>query len=166
MPNPKRGLRVVAVIEALKGALVLFVGVGLPGLIQHRARHIVEKIVAHFHLNPAHHTPQVFLKLADHFDNTRLWLLATAASIYAAVRFAEAYGLWKARRWAEWLGCVGALMYVPVELWHYIRHPGWISLSILVANVAVVIYLAICLQKGVGKKSMLPEPIETVSLPK
>jgi len=31
-----------------------------------------------------------------------LWALALAAMLYAAVRFAEAYGLWHGRSWAEW----------------------------------------------------------------
>lgn len=144
----KAGLRFVAVLEAVKGALVLFVGVGLPGLTHHRTERLLEKIVSHFHLNPAHHAPRIFERLAAKLDNTQLWALALMAGGYALIRFAEAYGLWMRRRWAEWVGCVGAAAYVPVEISHLLRHHGWITFWILMVNVAIVIYLAACLRSG------------------
>lgn len=150
-PGATRGLRTLALFEAAKGLLVLVVGFGLSGFLHHRARDTVERLVNHFHLNPAHHTPQVFLKLAESFDNTKLWLLAGGAAFYAAIRLAEAYGLWNGRRWAEWVGCVGAAFYIPLELRHFLHHPGPISSLILGTNVVIVVYLAVCLWKGRGK---------------
>jgi len=144
----KGGLRLVAVLEAVKGALVLFVGVGLPGITHHGTERLLERIVHHFHLNPAHHIPHVFVEFARRLDNTHLLILALCAGGYALVRFAEAYGLWRQRRWAEWLGCIGAALYVPVEVSHLLRHHGWITFWILFVNVAVVIYLAACLRSG------------------
>jgi uncharacterized membrane protein (DUF2068 family) len=147
-------LRSLALIEAAKGLIVLLVGCGVSGLLHHRARHTVEMLVNHFHLNPAHHTPQVFLKLAENFDNTKLWLLAGGAATYAMIRFVEAYGLWRERRWAEWLGCVGAAIYVPLELKHFVEHPNLVSTIVLGTNVLIVVYLAVCLWKGRGERGM------------
>lgn len=138
----------MAMIEAIKGVIVLVVGFGATGFLHHRAAHFVESLVNHFHLNPAHHTPQVFIKLAENFDNTKLWLLASGCAFYASIRFVEAYGLWHERRWAEWLGCIGAAIYVPAELRHFIRHPDLVSALILGTNLIIVIYLAWCLRKG------------------
>jgi uncharacterized membrane protein (DUF2068 family) len=154
----KRGLRGIAILEAVKGALVLFVACGMPWLTQHQTARFVEKLVKHFHLNPAHRTPQVFLKLADKLDSGELWWLAAGAVLYATVRFVEAYGLWRARRWAEWLGCVGAAMYIPLELKGLHHHPGPVSLTILITNLIVVFYLALCLKRGVGKKALAGAP--------
>ena len=156
-PGATRGLRTLALFEAAKGLLVLLVGWGLGGFLHHRARHTVEMLSLHFHLNPEHHTPQVFLRLAEDFDNTKLWLLAVGAASYAILRFVEAYGLWRGRRWAEWLGCVGAALYVPIEWRHFVRHPGWISTVILGTNILIVIYLAICLWKGRAMRRSLAE---------
>jgi uncharacterized membrane protein (DUF2068 family) len=142
------GLRALALFEAAKGLLVLLVGCGLAGVLHHHARHMAESLVNHLHLNPAHHTPRVFLKLAQDFDDTKLWLLAGGAAAYAAIRFVEAYGLWRRRRWAEWLGCVGAAIYVPLELRHFVNHPGWVSTIVLGTNVVIVLYLAGYLWKG------------------
>ena len=49
--------------------------------------------------------------------NTRLWLMAGFAALYATVRFTEAYGLWHGRRWAEWFAALSGAVYVPVELY-------------------------------------------------
>jgi len=154
----RRGLRTVALFEATKGLIVLFVGCGLSGYLHHRARHTVEMLVRHFHLNPARHTPQIFLKLADSFDNTKLWLLAGGAAAYATVRLAEAYGLWRERRWAEWLGCIGAAFYIPLEYRHFVAHPGLVSTIILGTNIIIVIYLAYCLWKGRAGKAPEKSP--------
>jgi uncharacterized membrane protein (DUF2068 family) len=157
----KAGLRTIAALEAVKGALVLFVAFGLPGLTHHHTRRFLEKLVGHFHLNPAHRYPQIFIRLGDHLDNTRFRVLAVAAIIYAGVRFAEAYGLWRQRRWGEWLGCVGAALYVPVEIRHLVHHPTVFTTIVLVVNLVVVIYLAACLRTG--RKPAQPSPANSAA---
>jgi len=150
------GLRTLALFEAGKGLFVLLVGCGMSGFLHHHARRTAEALVNHFHLNPAHHTPRVFLQLAQEFDNTKLWLLAGGAAAYATIRFAEAYGLWWGRRWAEWLGCIGAAIYVPLEYRHFKAHPGLVSILVLGTNVIIVIYLAVCLWNGRRRKYLEP----------
>ena len=54
----------------------------------------------HSHLNPAHHYPRIFIEAASHTNDSRLRSLAVLAFLYAAVRFVEAYGLWRMRVWA------------------------------------------------------------------
>jgi uncharacterized membrane protein (DUF2068 family) len=162
-------LRLIAVLEAVKGALVLLVGLGLPGLEGNRKlRHYLTDIVRHFHLNPAHHTPRIFVKLqaATQMDRTHLIWLACAASAYALVRFVEAYGLWFQRRWAEWVSCIGAAIYVPVEVWHLVHHGTWITFGVLLANVVIVIYLVACLVTGHTKaKAQATAPSEVQTKP-
>jgi hypothetical protein len=53
-------LRTIALVEALKGALVLLVGLGLFSLIHHDAQQIAEQLVAHSHLNPGSRYPRIF----------------------------------------------------------------------------------------------------------
>ena len=137
-----KGLHTIALFEAAKGALVLFVGVGLPSLLHKRAHRLVLRLVDEWDLNPTIGYPHVFLDLAEKFDNAKLWLLATAAIAYATLRFAEAYGLWRQRAWAEWLALVSAALYVPFELYEIAKHATWFRIAIFVVNVVIVIYLA------------------------
>jgi uncharacterized membrane protein (DUF2068 family) len=140
--SPHAGLRVLAVLEAGKGALVLGVGLGLLGLIHHDVQHLAEGVVRHFHLNPASSYPRVLLHAAQQLTDARLLGLAVAALVYALFRFAEGYGLWTQRRWAEWLGAVSAALYIPVEVWELLAGITALKVVLLGLNVGVVWYLA------------------------
>jgi uncharacterized membrane protein (DUF2068 family) len=63
--------------------------------------------------------------------------------IYSIVRFAEAYGLWHAREWAEWFALLSGAMYLPWEMYSLMRHPHPIKWFILLANVAIVLYMIV-----------------------
>jgi uncharacterized membrane protein (DUF2068 family) len=133
-----RAVRSIAVVEALKGALVLLAGAGALGFVHKDVQAIAERVVAHFHLNPAHHTPRVFLEFASRIDDARLARLAMLAAAYALLRFVEAYGLVRERRWAEWFAAISGGIYIPLEIEHLVRGDFWVSLLALVVNVLVV----------------------------
>jgi uncharacterized membrane protein (DUF2068 family) len=138
----KRGLRFVAALEATKGLLVFLTGFGLLAYI-HKDLHLAaERLVRHFHLNPASRYPTIFLDLADHVTDSQLWFLALFALLYATARIIEAYGLWHERRWAEWFGLLSGGMYVPLELFEIARGVTWPKTVLLIVNAGVVGYLA------------------------
>ena len=112
----RRGLRVVAVFEGAKGGLVLVTGVGLLAFIHRDLHSAAEEVVRHLHLNPARHYPRIFLDAAARVTDTQLWLLALSAFLYVVVRFIEAFGLWRRKRWAAWFGVLSGGVYIPVEL--------------------------------------------------
>jgi len=139
---PSRGVRIVAVVEAAKGALVLAAGLELFALVHRDVQAIAERIVEHFHLNPASRTPRILLEAAGALTDERLVVLALGALAYSTVRFIEAYGLWRARRWAEWLAVVAGGLYIPIELYELARRVTVIRFGLLAVNVAIVVYLA------------------------
>jgi uncharacterized membrane protein (DUF2068 family) len=134
-------LRTVAVLEGAKGALVLLVGVGLLSLIHHDVQRLAEDLVRHFHLNPARHYPRIFIHAAANLTNGRLQLLAAAAMLYALIRLVEAYGLWRARSWAEWFAVLSGAIYIPVELFDLFHGVTSTKLLLLAANSVIIIYL-------------------------
>ncbi len=131
-------IRAVAVCEAAKGAVVLLAGFGALSLIHHDVQRGAERLVGHLHLNPAKHYPHVFLDTAAHFTDSRLWLLTTLAAVYALIRFVEAYGLWRARRWAEWFAAVSGGIYIPFEMYALSQRITFLPLAALVANMLIV----------------------------
>ncbi len=135
------GLRTVAGYEATKGILVLALGLGLLGLIHRDVEELGEELVAHLHLSPSSHYPHIFLQLAAKITDGWLWALAAGSLLYASIRFAEAYGLWRGRRWAAWLGAVSGGIYVPFELTELIRKTTALRTASLVANLIIVGYL-------------------------
>lgn len=138
-------LRAVALIELAKGAVVLLAGAGLLSLIHQDVGQLAAELVRRAHLNPASGTPHIFVETAARLTDARLWLLSGGALAYALVRFAEAWGLWRGRAWAEWFGALAGALYVPFELVELVRKPGWLVLAVLAANVAVVAVLALAL---------------------
>lgn len=132
------GLRLVALLEAFKGGVVVIAGVGLFSLLHHNAREVAERLVRHMHLDPAKHYPQVFIDAITELNDARLWWLALAAGAYAVMRFAEAWGLWYGRAWAEWLAAVSGAIYIPFELYELSRGVNALRLITFGCNVLVV----------------------------
>jgi uncharacterized membrane protein (DUF2068 family) len=141
-------LRLIAAFEAAKGAIVLAAGCGLLALVHQDLQAIAERLVRHSHLNPASHYPRIFIDAAAHASHQNLWMLAGLAALYTALRFVEAYGLWFARRWAEWLAALSGGVYIPIELYEFAHRPHALQAVILLINVAVVAYLSRALWTG------------------
>ncbi len=137
-------LRTVALLEAAKGALVLLVGFGLLSLIHQDVQQFAERLVTHAHLNPASRYPRIFLDMANRVTDGRLVLLAAGAALYAGVRFIEAYGLWRARPWAEWFAALSGAIYVPFEVLELYRRVTWLSVGAVVVNLSIVAVMLYC----------------------
>jgi len=151
----------VALFEGAKGGLVLITGFGLLAFIHRDLHNAAEEVVRHFHLNPAHHYPRIFLDDAVRVNDTQLWLLALSAFLYAVVRFIEAFGLWHRKRWAVWFGVLSGGIYIPVELFVVAHGLSLAKLTLLTVNIAVVVYLVYALMesgrgKAEGNRKMSP----------
>ena len=137
------GLKAAALFEALKGLLVILAGLGFLAFAHHDAQAFAERLVLHLHLNPARHYPRIFIEAAVRLTDSRIWLLATGAFAYSAFRFAEAYGLWLARPWAQWIGIVSGGVYLPVEVIALVRRPTVFKAALLLLNALLVGYLSV-----------------------
>lgn len=146
MPH-HNAIRAIAAFEAFKGVLVLAAASGVLLLVHHDLHAIAVRLVKHTHLNPAAKYPSIFIEAATHLQNTHLLQLALGAAAYALLRFVESYGLLREAAWAEGLAAVSGAIYVPFELAHLARHPGWISAAALLLNLAVVAVMLIALEQ-------------------
>jgi uncharacterized membrane protein (DUF2068 family) len=134
-------LRFVALIEFTKGALVLVAGAGLLAFAHRDLQEVLEELLLHLHLNPASRIPGIFVAAVEQVASYDLWLLATGAAAYATVRIAEGYGLWYDRAWAEWLGAISGLIYVPFELYALSKGITLLRVATLALNLLVVAVL-------------------------
>ncbi len=137
----KAGLRTIAIFEATKGVLVLIIGIALLTLIHRDAQDVAETIVRYSHLNPDRRFLRRFVEFAGTVSDARLWLMAGIALVYSSVRFTEAYGLWRARAWAEWFAIISGMVYVPIEIYELARHPSLFKVGVLLFNIAIVAYM-------------------------
>jgi len=140
-PTELEVLRAVATLELAKGGIVLLAGCGVISMVHRDAWDVAESLLRFLHVSSDHHYAQVFLNLADRVNDLNLWAVAAFAAIYSTLRFIEAYGLWKARVWAEWFALISGAVYLPFEVFELVRKPTPIRAAILLINLAVVLYM-------------------------
>ena len=136
-----KGLRAVAILELTKGLLAVLAGLGLLALLHQDVSDVAANLLDWLHIDPDYRYAQVFLDLADRMDDAQLWRIAIVVLAYAILRFAEAYGLWRARAWAEWLAFASGAIYLPFEVFELVRRPTLVHVSILLVNLVVVLYM-------------------------
>ncbi len=137
-----RAVRIIAFVEAAKGLIVLLAATGILAFIHADWHELAARLVRLSHLNPASKYPQIFLDAVSHLQQPRLLWLAAGAAAYSALRFIEAYGLFRERAWAEWLALVASGIFIPAEIVEVLRRPSLLSVGVLLVNVAIVAVMA------------------------
>ena len=136
--NSRPAIRAIACFEAFKGVVVLVAATGVARLMHKDLGDIAERLVEHAHFNPASRYPRIFLDAVERVQDTRLLWLAGGAAAYVTLRFAEAYGLFRERAWAEWLAALSGGLYVPLEIAKLVDRPSTLGAAVLIGNLAVV----------------------------
>jgi uncharacterized membrane protein (DUF2068 family) len=142
-------LRAVSTFELTKGLIVLLAACGVL-LLVHREDpwDIADGLLKLLHISPDHHFAQVFLDWADSLTETKVWAVAGVAVGYSLLRFVEAYGLWFAKAWAEWIALISGTLYLPFEVYKLIHRQSVFHVSVLLINLAVVLYMVYALKTG------------------
>ena len=135
------GLRAVAVLEATKGVIVLLLGFGIFTLLHTNLDDVAEDLTEFLHVSPEGKLSSVFLSLADRTTTKALWLLAIGALVYSAVRFTEAYGLWRQREWAQWFALLSGALYLPGELYSMLHRSSLLKWMMLATNIGIVLLM-------------------------
>jgi len=141
-------LRGIATFEVTKGMIVLLAAVGVLFLVHRDPWDVADSLLQLLHISPDHHFAQVFLDWADTLTDAKLFAVAGGAGAYSLLRFVEAYGLWYARTWAEWIALVSGALYLPFEIYKFIYRQDLFHTSVLLINLAIVVYMAYVLKKG------------------
>jgi uncharacterized membrane protein (DUF2068 family) len=144
----RRLLRLVASFEFIKGVFVLLIGLSAILLVHKDAWVIAESLLALLHISTDRHSAQLFLNFADDITDTRLWIAARLAFAYSALRFAEAYGLWRERTWAEWVAFGSGTLLMPFEIRELMRGITLVRSALFVGNLAIVLYMFYLLRSG------------------
>ena len=144
-PHAHPGLAAIALLEAVKAALAFLAAAGLEFSGPAPLRTFVNTLIRHVGGDPEHGSSSTLLDMITP-DTVHVGALALVA--YGLLRSLEAWGLWRARAWASWLGCISAALYLPLDVYAIIRHPGWASWLLLAVNLVVVWVLA----RDIGKR--------------
>lgn len=132
------GLHALALFEGLKGMLALIAAASLELMGPQPLRDFINGLITKFNLNPDSGPLPTLLNL---INPAAVHLAATVLVIYAVWRLLEAWGLWRAKAWASWLGFVGTVAYLPLDLIGLYYHHGWHAWAVLLLNLLVAAVL-------------------------
>lgn len=133
-----QALRSVALLEFAKGVAVLAAAISLYWL---DPSDVADAFLSFLHVNPDHHLARMLMGLADRLSDIAEWQVLLGACSYSGLRFAEAYGLWKARAWAEWIALISGAVYLPFEVRLLAHRVSLFHVAVLVVNVAIVLFM-------------------------
>jgi uncharacterized membrane protein (DUF2068 family) len=138
-PSAHPGLHVIAIIELVKSVLALLAASGLEILGPAPIRNFIHRLIELLQFD-AHHS--ALAMFARKVNPESVHLAAAVVGAYGILHLIEAWGLWRAKAWASWLGFIAATVYLPFEFYALIRNLGWIALSVVVVNLIIVWVLA------------------------
>lgn len=137
-----RWLELIGVLKLLKGAFFVALGFALLQMLHHDIYLFALQMVETLHLDPDRMFVARLLDKVLLLDVHRVKQLATLVFLYAALDFIEGTGLVLEKRWAEYFTLILTIALLPLEVIKMVYHPNHWTVGILLANIAIVIYLA------------------------
>lgn len=159
-PTPTRGralrqliiLRLLAVLRALEGTLWLTIGI-TAWFVNARVPEFIATLKQAFPaLEPVTQTigwdieRSWLARMVDRWGDVSpetIILLGTAIAALGAVKWAEAIGLWLAKRWGEYLAAIATAVFIPLEVFEIIEKVSAFKIVLLLINVAAVVWLVV-----------------------
>lgn len=140
-PRQDRLLPWIAAERTFRAVVLVAVGLVLVTHAHTDWAHTVSDATSDLGLDPSDNgIPKLIAKLHA-ISPGKYAFFGAVAIAYGALEGAEAYGLWRRRRWGELLTVVAtSLLFIP-ELYEIARKPTLLKAGALIVNIAVVIYL-------------------------
>jgi uncharacterized membrane protein (DUF2068 family) len=128
----ERGLRALVLIAA---GIVL-----IANAHKHWGKTIVS-VARHLGLDPSENGIRRIAAQANALSAKQLTIYGVIAIGYGALEGVEAYGLFRRRRWAEYLTVVAtSLLFIP-EFWELVKKPSPLKIGGIAVNAVIVAYL-------------------------
>jgi len=138
-PHAHPGLAAIALLEAGKAVVAFLAAAGLEISGPAPLRTLTNSLILRLGGDPEH---GAFSSLLELITPDTVHFAAAILAGYGLLRAIEAWGLWRARAWASWLGCISAALSLPLDIYAIFRHSGWDAWLLLAVNVLVVWVLA------------------------
>ena len=94
-----------------------------------------------FHGNPPEMALRFLARNMEFISHAMIIRFALATVAYAMVETAEAVGLFLRKGWAEWLGILVTVSFIPFEVYECLTRPNPIKLGSLIVNLVILWYL-------------------------
>jgi len=138
----------IGLLKLFEAVFFLLVGVGAIHFIHHDLGESARRLADRMWFDPDRRLVNWALNHLDQITSKRLKQIGVATIFYAGLRVTEGIGLMMEEVWAEYLTVVATVSFLPWEFYELVRHPDWVRLCLLTANLAVLAYLLWWLQRS------------------
>ena len=145
-------LRLLAVERLIRGVFIILVAVAIWKFSNSQTSvqqffndnlTLFQPIAAHFHYD-LNNSPVVgTIQKTFHYKHSTLLITAVALVAYALIEIVEAFGLWAAKRWAEYLTVVATAAFLPLEVYELTEKVSSLKIGTLVINLLAVVYILV-----------------------
>jgi uncharacterized membrane protein (DUF2068 family) len=143
----------IAAERTLRAIVLLLVGIALIANPHHDWGKTLANFARDFGLNPSSNGIEKIIHRLHAISSHRYAVFGIIALVYGALEATEGYGLWRRRRWAEYLTVLAtSLLFIP-EIWEIADKPTPLKLGALLVNIAVVAYLILRLRSRDGSRA-------------
>jgi uncharacterized membrane protein (DUF2068 family) len=101
----------------------------------------LKTVADHFHYDLDHAPIVDTIRKTFDYKHSTLLIVAVALLTYALIELVEAYGLWRGRRWAEYLTVVATAAFLPLEGYELSEHVSAVKICTLLLNIAAVVWI-------------------------
>jgi uncharacterized membrane protein (DUF2068 family) len=133
----------IGLFKLVKAVLLVAAGLGALKLLHRDASEVLEHVLDAMPIAPG----RAFLERAAArvglLSEKQLAGIAFGTFVYAAIFLVEGVGLLLRKRWAEWLTVIVTTSFIPLEVWHVVRHATVGGIVGIAVNVAIVVYLVL-----------------------
>lgn len=140
-----RGLLLIGLFKLSKASLAVLSGIGAYHLTHVDPGELAMRLVDHLPINPMGRLAMAILDEADAISARNLRHLGEISFVLALLYLIEGCGLMAREVWAEYLTVVMTAGAMPYEIYELVDRYTDIRLAVLLANAAVVLYLAVLL---------------------
>jgi uncharacterized membrane protein (DUF2068 family) len=152
---PRRGreirdaivLRLIAINRAIHAvlfsalAVILFLLEVNLGSLRRDAQGLISNLTANTGQGASQGTISRWVHDVLHLHKHTLLILLVTAVVYAGVEAVEAVGLWRERRWAEYLTAIATAGFLPFEVHELLKRVTVLRVLALVVNLAILAWL-------------------------
>jgi uncharacterized membrane protein (DUF2068 family) len=86
-------------------------------------------------------------------DDRKLKALSVGTFFYSGLFLTEGTGLALRKRWAEYLTIVSTASLLPIEIYELVKQVSALKIIVLLANIAIVVYLVIEVRRTRNSKT-------------
>jgi len=142
-----RYMQAIAIFKFVKAILFVLAAMGAFGLMQHGLAERAREWGSALAFASGQHLVRHAITFLTGLSRAKIGALGLGALFYAALFATEGIGLWRERRWAEYLTVVATGSLIPFEIWEIAHRPTALRFATFAVNVAVVIYLIVRLRR-------------------